>query len=83
MIQCDTSEDSLGAALLQNGQPVCYASHVMTTAKTCYAQIDKECLAIFACEKFDVYICGRDTATVESNHKPLEMIFKNQLCDAP
>jgi hypothetical protein len=83
-IQCDASKDGLGAALLQNGQPVCYASRAMTSAETRYAQIEKECLAIvFACEKFDVYIYGRDTVTVESDHKPLETIFKNQLCDAP
>ena len=36
-IQCDASKDGLGAALLQNGQPVCYASRAMTTAKSHYA----------------------------------------------
>ena len=56
-IQCDSSKDGLGAALLQNGQPVCFASRALTSAETRYAQIEKELLAIvFACEKFDVFI---------------------------
>ena len=47
-------------------------------------KIEKELLAIvFACEKFDKYIFGRDVVNVETDHKPLEEIFKKSLCDAP
>ena len=38
---------------------------------------------MFACEKFDEYIFGRDVVRVETDHKPLEEIFKKSLCDAP
>lgn len=38
---------------------------------------------MFACEKFDKYIFGRDVVHVETDHKPLEEIFKKSLCDAP
>jgi len=56
-LQCDASKSGLGAALLQNGQPVAYASRALTSAETRYAQIEKELLAIvFACEKFESYI---------------------------
>jgi transposase InsO family protein len=83
-IQCDSSKDGLGATLLQLGQPVCFASRALTDAESRYAQIEKELLAIvFACEKFDCYIYGRNMINVESDHKPLEAIFKKPLSDAP
>ena len=53
--QCDASQFGLGAALLQNGQPVAYASRALTDAETCYVQVKKELLAIlFACEHFEL-----------------------------
>ena len=61
-----------------------FASRALTQTETRYAQIEKELLSIvFACEKFDKYIFGRDVVHVETDHKPLEEIFKKSLCDAP
>lgn len=42
-LQCDTSQTALGASLLQNDQPVVYASRVLTDIETCYtyAQIER------------------------------------------
>ena len=83
-LQCDASQSGLGAALLQNGQPVAYASRALTSAETRYAQIEKELLAIvFACERFNTYIYGRDVITVETDHKPLEIIVLKPLNSAP
>ena len=83
-IQCDASQHSLGAVLLQGGQPVAYASRALTPTEETYAQIEKELLAIvFACEKFDAYIYGRDSVRVQTDHKPLESIFRQELCVAP
>ena len=49
-IQCDASERGLGAALLQNGKPVSFASRALTDTETRYAQIEKELFAIvFSC----------------------------------
>lgn len=56
-IQCDSSSTGLGACLLQEGQPIAYASRSLTdTEKNC-AQIEKEMLSIFiAAEHFHQYI---------------------------
>ena len=83
-IQCDASEVGLGAALLQKGQPVAYASRSLTATERRYAQIEKECLAIvFACERFDQYIHGRECVTVRTDHNSLETIFQKSLLTAP
>lgn len=83
-LQCDASECGLGATLLQSGQPVTYASRALSSTEQSYAQIEKECMAIvFACEKFDQYLHGRDLINVETDHKPLTPIFKKPLLSAP
>ena len=83
VIQCDASKDGLGACLLQKGQPIMYASRMMTSAEQCYAQIEKETLAIlFALERFHHFTYGRLTM-VESDHKPLESIMKKPLSKTP
>ena len=56
----------------------------MTETKQDYAQIEKELLAIvFACERVNEYIYGRYIVHVESDHKPLESIFKREIHFAP
>ena len=55
----------------------------MTCAETRYAQIEKELLAVvFSLEKFHQYIYGTHV-NIESDHKPLEIITRKQLCQAP
>ncbi|PFX31704.1 Retrovirus-related Pol polyprotein [Stylophora pistillata] len=83
-IQCDASESGLGATLLQNGQPVAFASRSLSAVERRYAQIEKECLAIvFACSRFNQYLHGRELTTVETDHKPLVPIFQKSLHSAP
>ena len=65
-IQCDALESGLGATLLQEGQPVAFASQSLSAVERQYAQIEKECLAIvFACSHFNQYKHGRELTTVE------------------
>ena len=79
VIQADASQLGLGACLFQNGKPIAYASRSLSTAKRNYAQIEKELLGIvFACTKFHQYIYGFLTK-VQTDHKPLEVIFKKSL----
>ena len=56
-IQADASQTGMGAALMQDGQPISYASR--------------------ASERFNDYI------HVETDHKPLESIFKKEIHMAP
>ena len=83
-LQCDASEKGLGATILQQGQPIAFASRALSKTEQAYAQIEKECLAIvFGCERFKQYLLGRSMINVESDHKPLEVIFKKSLLKAP
>ncbi|XP_052785334.1 uncharacterized protein K02A2.6-like [Mya arenaria] len=83
VLQCDASETGLGATLMQEGQPVAYASRALTSTEQNYAQIEKELLAVvFGFEKFHQFTYGR-RVVVESDHNPLETISKKALHKAP
>lgn len=74
-LQADSSQSGLGACLMQNGQPVAFASRALTPVERRYSQIEKETLAVvFGAEKFHCYIYGR-SVLVQTDHKPLEKIF--------
>ena len=61
-----------------------FASRTLTAIQRNYAQIEKECLAIvFSCQHFNQYIARREKVTVESDHKPLQAIFKKSIPTAP
>ena len=82
-VQVDASQRGIGTCLLQEGKPIAYASKSLTDTETRYANIARELLAIvFACQQFNTYVLGRPF-TVESDHKPLEMIHQKSLASAP
>ncbi|KAK7912634.1 hypothetical protein WMY93_012845 [Mugilogobius chulae] len=83
VVQCDASDTGLGAALMQTGKPIAFASRALTQTERGYAQIEKEFLAmVFSVEKFHQYTYGRKV-TVQSDHKPLETIVRKPLLSAP
>ena len=83
-LSVDASSKGLGAVLIQDDHPIAYASKSLTNTQQHYAQIEKEMLAVeFGCTRFHDYIYRVPNVTVESDHKPLETIFKKLLCQAP
>ena len=84
VLSVDASKSGLGAACLQEGSPVAFASRALTrTEADSYAQIEKELLAaVFACTKFHDFVYGRPV-TIETDHKPLISIVKKSLNVAP
>ena len=83
ILQVDASQAGLGAALIQEHGPVAYASKAMNDTQCRYAQIEKELLAVvFGCKRFHQYVYGKPIV-IESDHKPLEAIFKKPLSQAP
>ncbi|CAK1585173.1 unnamed protein product [Parnassius mnemosyne] len=83
-ISVDANKSGLGACLMQNGMPGCYASKSLSKAEQRYAQIEKELHAcVFACERFHAYIYGRTDVVIETDHKPLVSIIKKPIVDSP
>ena len=87
-LQCDASQQGLGAWLRQvdqngNDRVVAMTSRALTQAETRYSNIERECLAVmYGLEKFEYYLLGRHTV-IESDHSPLEQIFKKNISSAP
>ena len=82
-IQVDSSMRGLGATLLQSKGPVEYRSKLLSETERRYSNIEREMLSIvYGLEKFHYYAYGRHV-TIETDHKPLESIFKKHLSSAP
>lgn len=82
-LSVDASSFGLGACIMQREQPVAYASRALNTAERNYAQIETEMLGIvYGLQKFNEYVYGK-TVLVETDHKPLESLFKKPLSSAP
>ncbi len=59
------------------------ASRSLSETESRYSNIERECLAVmFGLEKFEYYLLGRHTL-IETDHSPLEQIFKKNISDAP
>lgn len=82
-LSVDSSSTAMGVCLMQADKPVAYATRALTPAQQNYPQMVKEAMAIrFGCTKFHEYVYGKELL-VESDHKPLETIFKKPLTNAP
>lgn len=76
VVSVDCSSEGVGACLLQERQPVAYASKALTEYQKGYAQVEREMFAIvFGCIKFHKYILGKHVL-VETDHSALEILFK-------
>ena len=86
-LSVDASKSGLGSVLLQlhkdDWHPVAFASRGLSKTERRYSQIEKETLAVvYASEKFNQFVYGR-RFLVESDHKPLQSIFKHDINKAP
>ena len=73
----------LEAILLQENGPVEYRSKLLTETERRYSNIEREMLGVvYGLEKFHYYIYGPHVA-IQTDHKPLETIFKKHLFSAP
>jgi hypothetical protein len=86
IVSADSSSYGLGAALMQIDRSgkrtiVAYGSRTLSETEKNYAQIEKECLALYwAAEKFKEYITGIHII-LESDHKPLVQILQTKPMD--
>ena len=79
IIQTDASKTGLGSVLLQEGQPVVYASRTLTDTECRYSNIKRELLGVvFGLERLYHYTFGKPI-TVETDHQPLFSIWKKTI----
>ena len=72
VIETDASLKGLGAVLLQEGKPVCYASKALTETKQQYSNIECKAVGIiWGLERFHYFIYGK-SCTIHTDHKPLD-----------
>ncbi|PFX28561.1 Retrovirus-related Pol polyprotein [Stylophora pistillata] len=72
----------LGTVLLQGGKPVIYVSRTLTPAEERYFNIEREFLGmVFAVESLHNYVYG-EPVRVQTDHKPLEMIWNKSIATA-
>ena len=83
IVQADTSLRGLGTCLIQDSKPIAFASKSLTGAESRYANIERELLTVvFACIWFNTYLQGCNF-TVQSDHKPLEIIHLQSMHNMP
>ncbi len=82
-LQVDASQKGLGAALVQNHQPIVFASKALNECQSRYSNIEREMLAVVhGIQRFHTYLFGQQF-TVITDHKPLVAICAKPLHAAP
>ena len=81
ILQTDVSKKGFGAVILQEEQPVYYASRALTSAEKNYQNLEREAqAAVWGMEKFHYFLYGRKFI-LQTDQKPLVSIFRKHMID--
>lgn len=78
ILECDTSEEGIGAVLMQDRHPIAYESRKLTSAERLYSIYNKEMIAIVhALTKFQQYLVGAKFV-VRTDHNSLRYFLEQR-----
>ena len=81
ILQTDASKKGFGAVILQEEQPIYYASRALTSAEKNYQNLECEAqAAVWGMEKFHYFFYGRKFI-LQTDQKPLVSIFRKHMID--
>ena len=81
ILQTDVSKKGFGAVILQEEQPIYYASRALTSAEKNYQNLECEAqAAVWGMEKFHYFLNGRKFI-LQTDQKPLVSIFRKHMID--
>ena len=81
ILQTDASKKGFGAVILQEEQPIYYASRALTSAEKNYQNLEREAqTAVWGMEKFHYFLYGRKFI-LQTDQKPLVSIFRKHMID--
>ena len=81
ILQTDASKKGFGAVILQDEQPIYYASRALTSAEKNYQNLEREAqAAVWGMEKFHYFLYGRKFI-LQTDQKPLVSIFRKHMID--
>ena len=81
ILQTDASKKGFSAVILQDNNPVYYASRTLTSAEKNYQNLKRECMAaVWGMEKFHYFLYGKHFI-LQTDQKPLVSIFRKHMID--
>ena len=81
ILQTDASKKGFGAVILQEEQPIYYASRALTSAEKNYQNLEREAqAATWGMEKFHYFLYGRKFI-LQTDQKSLVSIFRKHMID--
>ena len=81
VLQTNARKKGFGAVILQEENPIYYASRALTSAEKNYQNLEREAhVAVWGMEKFHYFLYGRKFI-LQTDQKPLVAIFRKHMID--